>query len=294
MTIVDKVFIPWSTFLRAWRSFSAVWLWASSSKLPQWASAPPCAAVLGPASSASTTGDDRHAHVVEWWNTAASHTTTHIQINMAIPSNTGHGEGNHVANGSKSSNFDRFGWFELHHNVAGPFTYMFKWVQLHSTTEQYGKSNEDQNYSTLHADSPLSAKLWGKFSAPRIYQFFQSPFSSEFSHFFLHGYFIDRQKINSANCRGFPPRNSGETKWRLSMISVLNCIKLGNLCALVQKHCYSNRHIHVHVYTCSCHFLSISLRFTWNSNTVNCYYVKHEPLFTFHNKQNVHVHVAFR
>jgi len=122
MTIVDKVFIPWSTFLRAWRSFSAVWLCASSSKLPQWASAPPCTAVLGPASSASTTGDDRH--VVEWWDTAANHTTTRIQINVAILSNTGHGEGNNVANGSKSSSFDRFGWFELHHNVAEPLTYV--------------------------------------------------------------------------------------------------------------------------------------------------------------------------
>jgi len=34
--------------------------------------------------------------------------------------------------------------------------------------------------STLHADSPLSVKLRGKCSALRIYQYFQSPFFSEF------------------------------------------------------------------------------------------------------------------
>ena len=37
-------------------------------------------------------------------------------------------------------------------------------------------------YSTLHADSPISAKLQGKIFAPRIYDYFQRPFSSEFSH----------------------------------------------------------------------------------------------------------------
>jgi len=64
------------------------------------------------------------------------------------------------------------------------------------------------------------------------------------------------------------------------------------LCSSVKKQC--NRHLHLHVYKCSCHFLSLSLWFTWNSNTVYCYYVKHETLFTFHNKQHVHVHVAFK
>jgi len=52
--------------------------------------------------------------------------------------------------------------------------------------------------NTVHstADSPLSAKLRGKFSAPRIYQYFQSLFSQ----FFLHGHFTGRKKIHSANC----------------------------------------------------------------------------------------------
>ena len=70
-------------------------------------------------------------------------------------------------------------------------------------------------YSTLHADSPLSAKLLGKFPKSVFLGVFQ---------FFLHGHFTDRQKINSAKYGGFPPRNSEETKWQLSMISILNCI----------------------------------------------------------------------
>ena len=71
------------------------------------------------------------------------------------------------------------------------------------------------------------------FFTPKIYQYFQSPFFSEFSHLFLRGYFTDHQKINSANWGGFPPRNSGEAKLWLSMTAVINCIKLGNFCALV-------------------------------------------------------------
>jgi len=51
-----------------------------------------------------------------------------------------------------------------------------------------------------------------------------------------------------------------------------------------------------YTFTCIQMFMSFSfsLMFTWNSKTVYSYYVKHETLFTFHSKQYVHVHVAFR
>ena len=83
-----------------------------------------------------------------------------------------------------------------------------------------------KHYSTLHADSPLSAKLRGKFSAPRIYQYFRCLFSSEFSQFFFHGHFTDRQKINSANCGKMAAIDDFNFKLHLANLAI------GNLCAL--------------------------------------------------------------
>ena len=83
-------------------------------------------------------------------------------------------------------------------------------VVLKLCSGQCSKSKNKQ--WDLHANSPLSAKLREKLSAPIIYQYLQSPFSSELSHFFLRGHFTDGQKINSADCGGFgvfsifPPR----------------------------------------------------------------------------------------
>jgi len=128
--------------------------------------------------------------------------------------------------------------------------------------------------------SPLSVKPRGKFSALRINQYFQSPFSSEFSQFFLHGHFTDLHKRPSKILR--VPRRFSSAELGGNRMAAIDDFNI-KLHLSWQFLCYNSVIEMNYILTCKHMFMSfsfsLSLRFTWNSKTVIVIMLSMNPCF---------------